>query len=84
MELQQGSGLPGPLLILINMEKIYENRKSASFGMEGVDQTKLKSAAKKLKVHPGWLVNQAVNLAINNPDALFDNMKRQFKGGLIS
>ena len=64
------------------MAKIYDNRQSTSFGLEGVDQARLRSAAKKLQVHPAWLVNQAVNLAINNPDALFDNMKRKFKGGL--
>jgi len=64
------------------MAKIFTKRQQKSFGIEQVDLEKLNRAAKKLQVHPSWLVNQAINLAIDNPSALFDNMKRKFQNGL--
>lgn len=64
------------------MAKIYNQRKKRTFAMEKVDMERLERAAKKLQVHPAWLINQAVNLAIDNPSALFDNLKRKFNNGL--
>lgn len=64
------------------MAKIYNQRKKRTFAMEKVDMERLERAAKKLQVHPSWLINQAVNLAIDNPSALFDNLKRKFNNGL--
>ena len=52
------------------------------FAMEKADMDRLERAAKKLQVSPSWLINQAVNLAIDNPSALFDNLKTKFKSGL--
>lgn len=64
------------------MNRIYNERKVRNFAMEKVDMQRLERAAKKLQVHPSWLINQAVNLAIDNPTALFDNMKRKYQNGL--
>ncbi len=64
------------------MSVIYNQRKKRTFAMEKVDMDRLERAAKKLQVHPSWLINQAVNLAIDNPSALFDNLKTKFKSGL--
>jgi replicative DNA helicase len=64
------------------MATIYNQRKVRHFAMEKVDMERLERAAKKLQVHPSWLINQAVNLAIDNPEALFDNMKRKYRNGL--
>ena len=64
------------------MNRIYNERKIRHFAMEKVDMQRLERAAKKLQVHPSWLINQAVNLAIDNPTALFDNMKRKYQNGL--
>ena len=64
------------------MNRIYNERKTRHFAMEKVDMQRLERAAKKLQVHPSWLINQAVNLAIDNPTALFDNMKRKYQNGL--
>ena len=48
------------------MATIYNQRKVRHFAMEKVDMERLERAAKKLQVHPSWLINQAVNLAIDN------------------
>ena len=64
------------------MAKIYNQRKTRHFAMEKVDMERLERAAKKLQVHPAWLINQAVNLAIDNPSALFDNLKRKYQNSL--
>ena len=64
------------------MNRIYNERKVRHFAMEKVDMQRLERAAKKLQVNPSWLINQAVNLAIDNPTALFDNMKRKYQNGL--
>lgn len=64
------------------MSTIYRQRKTRMFAMEKADMDRLERAAKKLQVSPSWLINQAVNLAIDNPSALFDNLKTKFKSGL--
>jgi hypothetical protein len=64
------------------MARIYNQRKTRSFAMEKVDMDRIERAAKKMQVSPAWLINQAVSLAMDNPSALFDNLKRKFNNGL--
>jgi hypothetical protein len=64
------------------MATLYNQRKKRTFAMEKVDMDRIERAAKKMQVHPAWLINQAVILALDNPSALFENLKRKFTNGL--
>lgn len=64
------------------MARIYNQRATRKFAMEQVDMRRIEKAAKKLQVHPSWLINQAVKLALDNPSMLFENLKTKFKDNL--
>jgi hypothetical protein len=64
------------------MARIYNQRATRKFAMEQVDMRRIEKAAKKLQVHPSWLINQSVKLALDNPSMLFDNLKTKFKDNL--
>lgn len=61
------------------MSRIFENRSTFQFGIENEELNKLQKRARKLKIHPGWIVNQMVELFNEKPEVLFEHLTSKIK-----
>ena len=61
------------------MANIFDNRTTMQFGLEQKDQQRVRTLAKRLKCHPGWLIMQMTDMLLDEPDALFNFLSRKIK-----
>lgn len=61
------------------MNQRFKSRTTIQYGLEREAMLRLQELAKRLHIHPGWLVMQMTNLFNERPDVLFDYLSRKVK-----
>jgi len=57
------------------MSKLYDQRTTVQHGLESRNYTRLQKMGKSLNTHPGWIANQAIQFALDQPDKLFEYLR---------